>query len=139
MSRVFLDTNFFVYASDDGAPGKRDRARQLWSEMLVSADLPVISTQVLQEYYNILTHKLRLRPADARTKVLLLGNIDTVLINPVLIEQAMDLHGRDTISFWDALIISAAQSVDCDEIWTEDMQTNRSYGKLKIVNPFSGT
>ena len=138
MSRVFLDTNFFVYASDDGAPAKRDHAKQKWNGLLGSPDIPVISTQVLQEYFNILPRKLRLSPAEAKDKLLLLGGVEVVLLDPSLILAAIDLHVAATISFWDALIITAAQSAQCHEIWTEDLQDGRSFGTLRVVNPFAG-
>ena len=54
-----VDTNFFIYANDKGSPEKRDRAKRMWNELLNSGDIPVISTQVLQEYYNTLTKKLQ--------------------------------------------------------------------------------
>jgi predicted nucleic acid-binding protein len=82
MNRVFLDTNFFVYASDDGTPAKRDHAKKVGSELLDSTDVPVISTHVLQEYFIILTRKLRLSSSDAKEKLLLLGDVEVELLSP---------------------------------------------------------
>jgi predicted nucleic acid-binding protein len=138
MSRIFLDTNFFVYASDNGSPAKRLCAEQKWETLLTSPDSPVISTQILQEYFNILTRKLHLNISDAREKVVLLRDIETVLLDSQLILAAIDLHASQSLSFWDALVVAAAQSAQCDEVWSEDLQSGRSFGHLRIVNPFAG-
>ena len=40
---------------------------------------------------------------------------------------------------WDALIVRTAQSARCDVLYTEDLQHGRSYGGLRVVNPFAST
>ncbi len=63
--------------------------------------------------------------------------LETVTIDTPLILTATDLHAAHSVSFWDALIIAAAQSAGCDEIWAEDLRHGRQFGNLKIVNPFA--
>jgi len=138
MSRIFLDTNFLIYASDDDAPAKRDRAKMLWRKLLSDPDSPVISTQVLQEYYNVLTAKLKVSPANAEIKLELLASVETEIVTPSIIRTATKLHASASISFWDALIIAAAKAANCDELWTEDLQDGRSFGALVVRNPFAG-
>jgi predicted nucleic acid-binding protein len=99
---------------------------------------PVISTQVLQELYNTLTKKLHDSATVAKDKILRLAGMETVIVTPAIILAATDLHASASISFWDALIVAAAQSAGCDEIWSEDMQDGRSFGNVKIRNPFAG-
>jgi len=41
------------------------------------------------------------------------------------------------ISFWDALIVVAAQAGGCEEIWTEDLQDGQVFEGVKVVNPFA--
>ena len=137
MKRVFIDTNIFAYAFDLSADVKRQRADQAVASLQGAEILPWISTQVLQEYYNVLTHKFGFAAARAKHELLVVCAIPTVIMTPDIIKIAADLHGSTSISFWDALIVAAAQSADCDEIWTEDMQTGRQYGRLKIVNPLA--
>ena len=139
MSRIFIDTNFLIYVSDDGDSTKRDHAKMLWKQLsLTDPDSPVISTQVLQEYYNGLTKKLKISPANAKEKLELLASVETLTITPSIVLAAADLHAAHSISFWDALIIAAAQYANCDELWTEDLQDGRSFGSLKVRNPFVG-
>jgi predicted nucleic acid-binding protein len=40
------------------------------------------------------------------------------------------------LSWWDALIVSAAQFSECRYVLTEDLQENESYGELVVINPF---
>ena len=58
--KAFLDTNIFVY-SVDSSPGqrkKREIARELVRQHLQEAS-GVISIQVLQEFYQVSTHKIQ--------------------------------------------------------------------------------
>ena len=64
-ARSFLDTSIVVYASDADAGSKRPSAIALLADGLRSK-MGVISTQVLQEYFDAATRKLGLPAADAR-------------------------------------------------------------------------
>lgn len=137
MKRVFVDTNIFAYTYDLSADQKRQRADQAIASLRGPDVSPWISTQILQEYYNVLTRKFGFWPDRAKAELVVLCAIPTVIMTPDLIKAAAELHSNDAASFWDALIIVAAQSADCDEIWTEDLQTGRTFGKLKVVNPLA--
>jgi predicted nucleic acid-binding protein len=56
---VFVDTNVFVYLHDDSEPEKKLRADD-WIAFLVGHRSGRLSFQVLQEFYTILTRKLKL-------------------------------------------------------------------------------
>ena len=43
---------------------------------------------------------------------------------------------RDRISFWDALILTAAAIAGCEQVLSEDLQHGRSFGRVRVVNPF---
>jgi predicted nucleic acid-binding protein len=57
MSKVFLDTNNFVYSLDQSDSGKRKKCRNL-IKSLIDENNGVISTQVMQEFYVATTAKL---------------------------------------------------------------------------------
>ena len=40
------------------------------------------------------------------------------------------------ISFWDALILAAAQSSGAQILYTEDLNDGQQYGNLRVENPF---
>jgi predicted nucleic acid-binding protein len=138
MKRVFVDTNIFAYAFDLSADAKRRRADQAIASLQDPDISPWISTQVLQEYYSVLRRKFGFSAVRAKAELVVLCAIPTVNIVPDIIQAAADLDAAASISFWDALIVAAAQHAACDELWSEDLQTGRSFGRLCVVNPFAG-
>ena len=134
---TFVDTNVLVYAHDASEPAKqlvaRGALRGLWA-----TGSGRLSTQVLQEFYVVATGKssLAVRPADAREIVRLYSAWPVVTVDPVLILTASELHERASISFWDALIVAAAQRAGADEILTEDHSHGEIIDGVRVVNPF---
>jgi predicted nucleic acid-binding protein len=51
--------------------------------------------------------------------------------------KAIILARDHTFSFYDALIITAALDADCDVLFSEDLQHERTFGELDVVNPFA--
>ena len=133
--RAFVDTNVFVYASDEDAKRKRDRARRLVRE-LARADSLVISTQVLQEFFVVATRKLGLSADAARRRVVTMRKLDVVQVDPELILGAIDLHRLHAISFWDALVVRAASVAGCACLLTEDLAAGATIDGVRIENPF---
>jgi predicted nucleic acid-binding protein len=52
-------------------------------------------------------------------------------------EGAWNVQDSCNISWWDALIVSAAQIGNCQYLLTEDLQEGRTFDTLEIVNPFT--
>ena len=50
MSKIFVDTNLFVYAIDQKEPEKKEKARAVL-EKITTGHHPVVSTQVIKEFY----------------------------------------------------------------------------------------
>ena len=136
--RVFVDTNIFLYAEDDDAPVKRDRAREVLAP-LISSGRAVVSTQVLQEYFVVATRKLGL-PADrVRQRVAALAQLDVVVVRPDLVLGAIDLHRLHSISFWDALVVRSASAAGCGRLLSEDLNAGQVMDGVVIVNPLIAT
>ncbi len=57
MPKIFIDTNILIFTIDRNDNKKLSRARKLL-ENIIANDMPVISTQVLQEFYSATTTKL---------------------------------------------------------------------------------
>ena len=133
---VFFDTNILLYADDADAGEKTGIARQLLRRS-VSDRTGVVSTQVLQEFYVNARKKLKLDGAAARARIEVYLGFDVVTVTPALLLAAVDLNRLDSISFWDALIIRAAEHAGCDTLYSEDLQEGRRYGPVRIVNPFN--
>lgn len=132
---AFLDTNVLVYRLDAKAPAKQLRAMTL-SAALYRSNEAVISTQVLQEFYNTATGKLRVPAAmvEGIARTFALGRV--VTIAPPVIFAAMRRHAGGQFSFWDALIVETALTAGCDTLYSEDMQDGLVVEGLTITNPF---
>ena len=135
---TFIDTNVLVYAHDRSDARKRPVAQALlttlWRNRTGS-----LSTQVLQEFYVVATRKFDppMSRRAARELVALYGQWSTVQVDVPLIVAASKLEERHRLSFWDALIVEAALRSGAARLATEDLQTGRRLGGLRIVNPFA--
>ena len=56
--------------------------------------------------------------------------------DPRLLIQARDVENRYRISWWDSLIVAAAQLQDCATLLTEDLQHGQVIEGVRVVNPF---
>ena len=135
MPKTFIDTNILVYSLDQADPQKQIKARTLLKTARTSRT-GVLSTQVLQEFYVVATGKLKVEPTLAKKITRSMANFTTVTVDFLLIEQAMEICQSDKLSFWDALIVSAASSAGCQAIWTEGLNHNQVVRGIEIVNPF---
>jgi predicted nucleic acid-binding protein len=137
MNQSFIDTNILVYAYDADAGAKHIKAKQLLKECW-ETETGVISTQVLQEFYVTVTRKL----PQPLSKQLARDVIQTYRAWNVYcpsiedITAASELEQQHQFSFWDALIIIAAQMSGATTLVTEDLQDGRQVNGVTIVHPF---
>jgi predicted nucleic acid-binding protein len=135
--RVFLDTNILVYANDASEPEKQRVAREAIRSAILE-DRAVVSVQVLGEFWVTVTQKIRkpLSREIARHQIQLLGMMTIVPLDEPLFQLALDLQDLHQLSYWDAMIVAAADTAGCDRLLTEDLSAGRSYGSVQIHNPF---
>lgn len=133
----FVDTNVFVSARDSSDPERQSRAA-LWIEYLWAERAGRVSFQVLQELYSVLTRKLNpsLSKVDARQYAGLLMVWEPVTLDFRVLSRAWAVQDHWPISWWDALIVSAAQLSGSKYLLTEDLQDRQSFDSLRVVNPF---
>ncbi len=136
--RTFVDTNVLAYAHDRSETRKHPLARALL-ETLWETRTGALSTQVLQEFYIVATRKFSppMSRGAAREVVALYGEWPIVHVDTHLILAASELEERHRISFWDALIVEAARRAGATRLATEDLQTGRSFGDVRIEDPFA--
>ena len=136
----FVDTNILVYARDATETEKQPLA-MLRMEYLWKAKSGRLSVQVLQEFYSIVTTKLKpgMEPRRAREDVLSLFAWNPAHINLDIIKDAWSILDKFKISWWDSLIISAAQALNCDYLLTEDLQENQIFGSVQVISPFNNS
>lgn len=136
--RFFLDTNIFVYSFDQSAATKARRATQLIREALTTQK-GVISYQVVQEFFNVALKKFS-RPMPAvdagQYLIAVFRPLLAVHSSQALFAEALNLHARSGLSWYDALIVSAAIQARCEILFSEDLQHNQRFGSLQVRNPF---
>jgi len=134
---VFVDTNVLVYARDAGDAAKHERARE-WVGFLWDTKRGRVSRQVLHEYYVTVTRKLRpgLPTEEARSDVRALFHWLTAVNPEAAIESAWVLQDHGSLSFWDALILSAAQAMECGFLLSEDLPAGQELAGVRVVSPF---
>ncbi len=135
MPKVFIDTNILVYTMDNKDLGKQLLARQTINT-IVNNHFPVISTQVIQEFYVATTLKLKANPMIIKSIVHNFRNMEVVDNDIGLTEQAIDISVMSKISFWDSLIIAAAEKASCEFVLSEYLNTGQVFRGIKVINPF---
>ena len=133
--RSFFDSNVLAYTDDAGDSVRQAQALALYEECHRRGEA-VISLQVLQEYFVTVTRKLGVDPALARRKVEVFAKMDVVVPQVDDILSAIDLVRLHSVSFWDALIVRAAQVAQCSRLYSEDMHHGWRIDGLEITNPF---
>jgi len=135
---VFVDTNVLVYSRDSRVGAKQEKAAE-WLDFLWRTRRGRLSRQVLQEYYTTVTRKLKpgLTAEEARADVRSLFHWLAPVDPVALMESAWDLQDRFSLSFWDALIVGAAENLGCGVVLTEDLPTGQDLGAIEVVSPFA--
>jgi predicted nucleic acid-binding protein len=49
--------------------------------------------------------------------------------------EALELEDRFQISFWDALIVQAAETSGASILYSEDLSAGQTYRGVQVVNP----
>ena len=52
------------------------------------------------------------------------------------VDRAWSLQDRFQFSYWDALMVAAAQQQGCATLLTEDLQHGLKVDHLRVINPF---
>jgi predicted nucleic acid-binding protein len=136
--RFFLDTNVFVYEVDPRDPTKSQRASELINSA-VASKRGVVSYQVVQEFFNVALTRFAKPFSVVQADDYLSLTFKPILAvhsSPRLFLEALHIQAQHQFSWYDALIVAAAQQANCSILYTEDMQHGRRIGELRIENPF---
>ena len=138
--RALVDTNVVVYAYDLDDPRKHDVARDLL-ETLSNEGRLVFSAQVFNEFCSAMMKPSRKTPLSPDELAVILRELEAtgevVPISTVITLRALGAMPRHGLSFWDALIWSAAAENGVAMIYTEDFQDGREIEGVRFVNPFA--
>jgi predicted nucleic acid-binding protein len=135
--RYFLDTNIIVYTFDSASPVKQERAKALVRAALEGAGR--ISWQVIQEFCNAAIRKFR-KPMSSddlrRYQDGVLFPLCTVWPDETLYREALAAGLETGYGWYDSLIVVSALRSECRTLYSEDLQHDRKFRGLKIINPF---
>lgn len=137
MSVEFCDTNVFVYAYDLSAGAKRTRAQQLLQTLWASGD-GALSVQVLQELAVTLTRKTTPPLALPQVRVIVSDLTTWQVVEPTCqdVLDGIDASAKWRLSFWDAMIVTAAHRAGAAVIWSEDLNDGQNFAGVVVRNPF---
>lgn len=134
--RFTLDTNLLVYFLDSRDPVRHGAAIELVSQA-VRCDCR-LTAQALAEFFAVAIRKLRLRPAEAAAQVrdwMVLFPVDAA--SPAALDRALTEAEAGRFSFWDAMLLAAAEEAGCTLCLSEDMQDGARLGNLTVRSPFA--
>jgi predicted nucleic acid-binding protein len=132
---IFVDTNVLLYAADTADPEKH-RAAAAWRLDLWRSRRGRVSYQVLQEFYVQALRKSPQSADAAEAEVRDLFAWDPVVVDARVVEAAWRLRKRFSLSFWDALIVGAAQAAGCPHLLTEDLSHGQDLDGVRVISPF---
>lgn len=137
--RAFVDTNILLYAHDVSDPAKNRKAVELLTQLWTDGN-GVLSTQVLQEFAANLQRRISVAMtyAEVRRRIELYLEWKVVVNGEGSILRGLEVQERNRISFWDAMIVQAAESAGCEVLYSEDLSHGQEYGGVLVVNPFLG-
>jgi predicted nucleic acid-binding protein len=135
--KVFVDSNILIYAHDADAGAKHqiaaDCLRELWIHRTGR-----ISTQVLQEFYVNVTRKIKVPVSRSAAREVIRNYTQWVhsLITPSTVIRASEMADAWILSFWDSMILAAAEENEATEVLSEDMNHGQTVAGIRIINPF---
>ena len=133
-AKAFFDTNVLLYMYG-GDAGKQTRAKELFRQYALTGCM-LLSTQVVQEFYAAGSRKLGMPRRELRDATAALLDFPLIVVGPPHILSAIQNEERHQISFWDALILAAAESGGAEILFTEDLNDGQRYGSVLVFNPF---
>jgi len=133
MTKIALDTNVLIY--NHGIDGD---AKQLIADSLFNS-VPVISTQVISEYLNVMKRISKMSKNDILK--ICAEWLEGCQVQPVglsTIKLAHHLIQRYDFQLFDSIIVASALEAECDILFSEDLHHGLIVeDKLTILNPFA--
>jgi len=135
---IFVDTNILLYSRDASEPGKQAIAAAKLAD-LWETRAGRLSVQVLNEYFVNVTRKLDpgLSPEEAWDDIEAFSAWDPLPIDMPILTRAFAVQRRYHLSWWDSMIVAAAEAAGCTRILSEDLSHDTSYFGITVENPFA--
>jgi predicted nucleic acid-binding protein len=139
---ALVDTNVLVYRFDGRVPAKQAAADRLLRTGIADGSLRV-PHQALVEFVAAVTKPLGragrsiLPVADARLEAEdMFSQFQIVYPDEELFRIAVRGSATYGFSWFDAHLWAYAERFGCETLWSEDFEHERSYGRVRVRNPF---
>ena len=130
--KIALDTNILVYCHSNDEPEKQEMAMKFFELN------PIISTQVLSEYINVVKRKLKMPKLDIMD--VCLQNIELCILQPITfttLKNARNLLVRYDFQLFDSIVVAAALEANCHILYSEDLHHGLVIeNRMTLINPF---
>jgi predicted nucleic acid-binding protein len=138
---ALVDTNILVYRYDGRFPAKQELATNLLRQGIADGNIR-IAHQAIVEFVAASTRPLGSDPPllsveDARREAEeLLLQFETLYPNDALLRLALRGMAAYQLAWYDAHMWAYAEQYGLEELITEDFQHSRTYGTVRVRNPF---
>lgn len=133
-----VDTNVLLYSLDHRDPVKKAKAQLLLHQLLTTPQATFLLWQVLCELINQLRRwkdigMITDAEFDQHVQTFR-GKFTLVLPTAPVVDHALDLAKRYSLSHWDSMILGACKDAGVATLYTEDMNSPRTIDGM-LVNP----
>lgn len=133
---ALVDTNVLVYRFDRRFPAKQRVATELLRKGIESDSIR-LAHQAVIEFFAAVTRATLLDISDARRETEeLLSQFVVLYPNDQLLRTAIRGHATYQLSWFDANMWAYADYYGLDQIFSEDFESGRLYGTVRVINPF---
>jgi predicted nucleic acid-binding protein len=139
---TLVDTNVLVYRFDPRFPDKQRVATEVLREGIQTGDVR-LPHQALVEFVAAVTRPIAggaplLDRADATEEVeAMLAVFDVIYPTEDVVRLALRGAATYRLSWFDAHMWACAEASGLDILLSEDLQHDRTYGTVRVVNPFA--
>jgi predicted nucleic acid-binding protein len=138
---IAVDTNVVVNSLDDNEPAKQAKARELITRLVRPPVTTLLPWQVAGRTAELPPEMGVRRPRHGADVV---ANFQDVLSlfplrlpTPQLLDVAIDLHARFSLSHWDSMLLAACKEAAVTTLYSEDLAAGTNYDGVTVVNPFA--
>lgn len=135
-----VDTNVLIYSLDANEPVKQGKAHSLLGQLQAGSDQCYIPWQVLSETVNQLRRwkdKKAIPGLKFEEHVQAVRALFPIVLPTVrVLDHALDLGKRYSLSHWDSMILGACREAGINTLYTEDMGSPCTIGGIQLIDPF---
>jgi predicted nucleic acid-binding protein len=135
---VFVDTHVLL-AADDAFDAVRQTCARAWLQVLWLHRAGRVSTQVLNDYYVIVTRNFGMSAGDARAKVRRFQLWQPWQIDHQTVETAWGVEARFGLRYWDALMVASAAQSGANHVLSPSLAHRQHIDGVTILDPFLTT